>query len=144
MRHAQRITAELRLLAAVHGGEAVVWAPDYSWVTVRDFPLPPGLSASASNVLVVVPDGYGYGVPYKELYVDPALRVWHEGSWQEIPHYFDGAGRYAPTPEIRSRNWRYLCLHMAGWRPGDNILTFLKQVELFLADPFNPRWETRS
>jgi hypothetical protein len=32
---------------------------------------------------------------------------------------------------------------MAGWRPQDNILTFLKQVELFLSDPLHPRWETK-
>ncbi|MBI2525332.1 MAG: hypothetical protein HYV93_05055 [Candidatus Rokubacteria bacterium] len=143
MRHTQRITTELRLLVAVHGADAVVWAPDYSWVTVEGFPLPPGLTVRATNLLVMIPDGYGHGVPYKELYVDPALRVWHAGAWREIPHYFDEARRYAPTPTVRSRNWRYLCLHMDGWRPADNILTFLKQVELFLSDPFNPRWEAK-
>lgn len=140
-RHTARITAELRLLCAAYGEQAVTWAPDYSWVQVEGFRLPPGYNATVTNVLVMIPDSYGYGVPYRELYVDPGLRFWRGGAWVEIPHYFDDEKRFAPNPLVRARNWRYLCLHMKAWRPHENILTFLKQVELFLTNPFDPRWE---
>jgi hypothetical protein len=73
MWHTQRITTEIRLLTARHGQDAIVWAPDYSWVAVAGFRLPPGLNAQTTNLLVMIPDGYG--APYKELYVDPALGV---------------------------------------------------------------------
>jgi molybdopterin/thiamine biosynthesis adenylyltransferase len=79
------VTRDVRLLTARFGEDAVVWAADYSWITVAGFSLPPGLDARSTNLLVMVPDGYGYGVPYRELYVDPGLRVWHEGAWREFP-----------------------------------------------------------
>lgn len=139
-RNVRRINAELGLLQRRQGAERVFWPGDLSWILVRGRDLPPGLNRGATDMLVIVPDGYGYGVPYRELYVDPELRLLRGGRLLEIPHYFDGNG-YAPTVDVRRKGWRYLCLHMDGWLRGDNVLTFLKQVEVFLSDPFSPMWE---
>ncbi len=142
MRNHTRINAELKLLCRIYGNRRVDWAPDYSWVLVKDVRLPKGLNRTASDMLIMIPDGYGYGVPLKELYVDPQLRIWHQGTWREIPHYFDGDQPYSPNPLARERDWRYLCLHAEKWGPRDNILTFLDQVFTFFSDPFYP-WKTR-
>src|SRR5438552_2048072 len=111
MKNTARITAELKLLCRLYGESSIYWAPDYSWIEIKRLPLPEGLSKPATNVLIVVPDRYGYGVPLRELYVDPDLRVLWNGAWREIPHYFDGGRQYAPNRDARDRNWRYLCLH---------------------------------
>ena len=139
MRHIARITAEITKLREIFGEARVVWAPDYSWVQLLEVPLPPGLTLAASDMLLVIPDRYGYGMPLRELYVDPGLRVRREGKWVEIPHYFDRQDGYSPNRQMPSRNWRYLCLHNTQWKTTDSIFTFLQQVRLFLSAPF--RWD---
>jgi len=91
----------------------------------------------------MIPDNYGHGVPLRECYIDPGIRIWHKGEWREIPHYFDGSNTYSPNREIAGRNWRYLCIHAEKWKSEDNIFTFLNQIYTFLSDPFNPIWEKK-
>jgi len=135
MRNTARINAELKLLQRVYGDDRIEWAPDGSWIKIAAVPLPRGLNKAASNMLIIIPDQYGYGVPLRELYVDPELRIRDGGRWVEIPHYFAG---YAPTETALAKNWRYLCLHALRWERGDSVVTFLNQVFTYLSDPF--RW----
>jgi len=155
VRNIQRLNTEMSLLCMNYrhiGDESLVsqdyraawkhlvtWAKDYSWVEIKSVRLPRGLNMPFSDMLVMIPGQYGYGIPLKELYVDPDLRIWCGGEWVEIPHYFDGNKKYSPNEKVRESNWRYLCLHSTKWAPGDSICTFLKQVYTYLSDPF--RWD---
>lgn len=143
MRDVRRLNAEMKLAQAAYGADAVYWASDYSWVMVYDFPLPGNMNQAETNVLVLVPESYGYGPPYRDGFLSPGLLVQDRGEWQELPHYFP---RYpyssldAPlVQELKRKHWAYICLHQSRWDPSSNIVTFLNQIYAFLSDPYG--WE---
>ncbi len=135
MRDIGLLSGEIALARAMLK-DKVVWAPDYSWIGIDGFNLPPSMSQPATRVLVIVPENYGYGEPYKDCFIDPGLRVRHpvSGQWVEVPHYFDRNGLRHAT---YARGWRYMCIHQNEWRRGrDNICAYLKQVYTYLSNPF--------
>lgn len=143
MRDIRRLNAEMKLAQAVYGPEAVEWASDFSWVMIYDLKLPSTVNRSHSNVLVLVPEGYGYGPPYRDAFLSPGLLIKRGRRWVKLPHYFDQFP-YRSLPkgriqELKKKNWAYICLHQARWDASSNILTFLEQIYTFLSDPF--RWE---
>jgi len=141
MRNIKRLNAEIKALCLYYGEENVSWAPNYDWVRVTGFPLPSCINKERNNVLIIIPEGYGYGEPLKDLFVDPDLKIWRNGRLKEIPHYFPKMGELAQRfQEQYGKNWRYMCLHQKGWDPKrDSILSYLNQVYTYLSDPF--RWE---
>jgi hypothetical protein len=144
MRDIRRLNAEMKLAQAVYGPDAVQWAGDFSWVMVYDLPLPGNLNQPESNVLVLVPESYGYGPPYRDAFLSPGLKVKDGGRWRELPHYYEQRYPYRSLSkklvrELKEKNWSYICLHQSRWDPSSNIVTFLDQIYTFLSDPF--RWE---
>jgi len=133
-RNAQRVLFEIDLCRSRYGDECVWWPEDLSWVMVNDFPIPPGYNRPSTNCLVVIPEGYGYGVGLEEFYVDAGLRYSKDGKWVEIPHVFDDPSHFGN--KYAGKGWRWLCIHPS-WTPDDNILTFLAQVYIFLDNPFS-------
>lgn len=144
MRNIARINAEIKALCLHFGEEAVSWAPNYDWVCINGVPLPSCLNKERTNMLIIVPEGYGHGEPLKDLFVDPGLKIRHKGRWREIPHYFPGMGSLAERfQEQYGKNWRYMCLHQKRWDPKrDSLLGYINQVYTYLSDPFH--WEEKS
>jgi len=145
MRNIERLRAEIRLLEEEYGPEKIVWASDYSWILIKDWKLPPGYNTTHINVLVIVPDKYGYGPFYQDFFVPSELRIKRNGNWATLPHYF---GEYpyknrldsALVSELERNGWSYVCLHPERPIASDNIVTYLTQVYTFLSDPFRA-WE---
>jgi len=131
----QRVNEELRLLESVAPGK-VDWTEDLNYVRIRDYRLPSGYKPETTNVLIVVPDNYGFGVPLRESYIDPNIRLQRGGRWTEIPHYFDKEKTFAKTKRARLKGWRFMCVEFDRWKSGDSFLTYLDGLRLFLSDPY--------
>jgi len=143
MRDTDRIKAEIKLLEEEYGAERIAWASDYSWIKIEKWKLPPKYNAAQINVLVLVPDKYGYGLAYRDFFVPDGLRIKHNGSWTKIPHNFDrfpyqNLLESNLVNELQRNGWSYQCLHPEHWDSSDNIITYLSQVYTFLSDPFAP------
>lgn len=141
MRNISRLNAEIKLLCTRYGEENVTWARDYSWVKIDGVELPATLNKTHTNILILIPENYGYGEPIKDCFIDPEIKIRYRGEWREIPHYFpDNPFRNSKFKAQYGRNWRYMCLHQRGWDPKrDTILGYLNQLYTYLSDPF--RWE---
>jgi hypothetical protein len=140
MRNISRVEMEIKIACATFGSDRVQWARDYSWIRILRWETPPTINRPRTNILVIVPENYGYGEPFKDCFVDEGLEVWEEGRrrWVRIPHYFPAP---AGVNEYYEEGWRYLCVHQMIWNPSrDNIITYLNQVYTFLSDPFRD-WE---
>ncbi len=140
-REIRRLNAELQLLTKVYGDDRVSWPLNQDWVMIRDFPLPAGWNVKTTDIVVILPDNYGYGEPLKHCFVDPRLRYLHGGQWKKIDHYFDSEGGHTPNPEFNKNGWRYLCLHMTEWKKDSWIQNYLDAVTTYLSDPF-AQWPT--
>ena len=136
-----RLNTELQLLTKVYGDDRVSWPLNQDWVMIRDFPLPAGWNVKTTDIVVILPDNYGYGEPLKHCFVDPRLRYLHGGQWKKIDHYFDSEGGHTPNPEFNKNGWRYLCLHMTEWKKDSWIQNYLDAVTTYLSDPF-AKWPT--
>ena len=138
---AKRIRAEIKLLEAAYGRDSVVWSPDYSWIMVQDWRLPPEYNSDRVNIIILVPDQYGYGPSYRDFFVPKGLRRRRNGNWTSLPHYFDrfpyqSMLRSELVSELQRQGWSYVCVHPVHWNSTDNITTFLTQVYTFLSAPF--------
>jgi hypothetical protein len=143
MRDTNRIKAEIKLLEEEYGAERIAWASDYSWIKIEKWKLPPKYNATQINVLVLVPDKYGYGLAYRDFFVPEGLQIRNNGSWTKIPHNFDrfpyqNLLESNLVNELQRNGWSYQCLHPEHWSSSDNIITYLSQVYTFLSDPFAP------
>jgi len=136
-----RIRAEIKLLEEVYSRERIVWSPDYSWIMIEDWRLPPKYNATHVSIIILVPDQYGYGPSYRDFFVPKGLQTRNNGGWTSLPHYFD---RYPYqnlleselVSELQRQGWSYVCVHPEHWNSSDNITTFLTQVYTFLSNPF--------
>lgn len=107
---------------------------EIAWIKVNNFGLPQMYNRQSTNILLIIPDGFGYGAGIHEFYLDPKLRIIKNGTYLDIPHYYPT--EIAPANRFARDGWRYFCLHYQ-WRTNeDNVLTFLKAVELFLQNPW--------
>lgn len=134
-RNITRLRKELSLLEAAFGADRVFWHRHLLWVMVEDFPLPPGYNRPTTHLVVLIPEGYGYGPAPKHCFVDRELRC----RGKRLPHYFQERDVAPQALEFYEKGWAYLCVHPTRWDPTrDTLLTYLAQVRLFLSDPW--RW----
>ena len=138
LRDVNRIRAEIKLLEAAYGRDSVVWSPDYSWIMVQDWRLPPEYNSDRVNIIILVPDQYGYGPSYNDCFVPAGLRIRQEDRWTSLPHYFEKFAfvRSQLVNELQRQGWSYVSVHPTHWGPSSNITTFLTQVYTFLSAPF--------
>jgi hypothetical protein len=136
-RNLHRLNAELLLLEQAYGEVRVSWPASYQWVMIQDYPLPLGYNKPTTNLIVIIPENYGYGPALQYCFVDRDLRR----NGHLLPHYFL-EGDVAPgASQFYQKDWAFLCVHPEKWDPKrHNILTYLRQVDLFLSDPQNRRW----
>ncbi len=136
-RNIGRINEELRLLVAKYGDDQVHWVETLEWVLIRNWPLPEGWSRRATNLIVFLPDDYGFGASLRDCVIDPSLKFYADGEWGEPPHYYGGEKKYMPESlkRLAHADWRYLCVHAEAWNAHDSIFTYLEQLQLYLSNP---------
>lgn len=137
------LNGEIAMAQKRFGPQRIRWGKNYLWVMIYEFPLPPGKYNQAhTNLLVLVPENYGYGQPYRDAFVSPGLKARHRGYDEDLPHYYD---RYpysrgdvqAQADELVRKGWAYICLHQSCWKRGhDHLLSFLDQLYVFLDNIF--------
>lgn len=136
-RNISRINEELRLLVAKYGNNRVYWLPTLEWVLILNWPLPTGWSRPATNLVVFLPDSYGFSAPLMDCVIDPGLKFNEAGEWVEPPHYYGGEKKYMPESlkKFANKDWRYLCVHAEEWNTRDSIFTYLDQLQHYLSNP---------
>ncbi len=141
-RKISRINEELRLLVAKYGDSRVHWLVTLEWVLILDWPLPSGWSRPTTNLVVFLPDNYGFGASLRDCVIDPGLQFFEDGEWVEPPHYYGGEKKYMPESlkTFANKDWRYLCVHAESWKPQDSIFTYLESLQLYLSNP-NYDWQ---
>ena len=127
-----RLLAELRYLEGVFGEQNVIYPADISHILIRHFRMPANWNQSCSNILVIPPDGAGYGAGFKEIYLNLNLQFWKDGRWHS-PRYYSAAERGYHNGSLGEKGWRYVCITDGS----PHLVVFLKQVELYLSAPFD-------
>jgi hypothetical protein len=130
----RQFETDIILAQRIFGRANVQWSPRYDWIKINNYRLPPIYNQRTTNCLIMMPNGYGYGSPLEEFYLNKGLQVRNGRRWTDLPHYFSSNIHKGISYE--SKNWHWLCIKSLQWSRGDNLLTFLKQVELFLKEPF--------
>jgi hypothetical protein len=127
----ERRRQEVELVVARYG--ELEYPSDYSHVVIKRWPLPPGWSAAATEVLILLPAGYPQ-TPPDSFYTPDSLTL--EGSAEP--------DRASGRISHRGRSWRQFSWHFVeprDWQPhpdpeqGHNLLTFLLAVEARLREP---------
>ncbi|HWP49043.1 MAG TPA: hypothetical protein VNM22_17945 [Candidatus Limnocylindrales bacterium] len=131
MRNLKRLKTEIELCEKIYGKDHVLWSYDYSWVQINRVKLPPGFNQKWTNLLIIIPDFYQYGVGLEEAYISPGLKMNREGKWVDIPHYFDS--QYSHFNRYVDKGWCWICVHPV-WHSDDNILTFIEMLLIQLAE----------
>jgi len=136
-RNIGRINEELRLLIAKYGDGQVHWWDTLEWILISNWLLPVGWSRATTNLVVFLPDNYGFGAPLRDCVIDPGLKFCEDGEWVEPPHYYGGEKKYMPESlkDLANRDWRYLCVHGESWKPQNSIFTYLESLQLYLSNP---------
>lgn len=132
---------DIKLLERFYGPARVQWDEAGRWMRVNGWVLPTRPShynVRTTDVLILVPPTYGEtsgeDAGLDEFYVRPDLRIWQNGSWEELPHSFSTLDRRGGR--ALEQGWRYLCVHTT-WNPHrDTVMTAMTQLGLVLADPW--------
>jgi len=128
-----QIKMDIKLAENVFGKENVFWDNDFNWIMIKNFKLPEIFNQRYTNCLIILPPGYGYGTKLEEFYLNKDLKVKKNTSYSSLPHYY--RDNIKKGHSYLSKNWQWLCIH-PHWEKGDSLLSFLKQIEIFLKWPF--------
>ena len=126
----QKLLNELNILEAACGDRNIVYPHTLEWVQIISFPLPEHYSQGFTDLLIMTPNGYGYGGRWEEIYLDPNLLILKDGQYTNIPHYHGQGGD--AFNKYTAQGWRYFCIRGAS----EYLIEFLKQVSAFLSDPW--------
>jgi Prokaryotic E2 family E len=130
----KQINSDIFLAERIFGKNNVFWDKDLHWIMIKNYSLPKIYNQRFTNCLIIIPTGYGYGSKLEEFYLNKGIKVKQYGHYTDLPHYFEGNVHKGHS--YIDKNWQWLCINPE-WSKGDNLLTFLKQVELFLKFPFD-------
>ena len=130
----QAIERDILLAEGVFGKEAVFWPPALTWLEINGYRLPRFFNSQQTQIIIEFPPHYGLvNVPIESFYLDKGLRVWDRNMWTKIPHYHED--KYLNS--FTAKGWVWYCIHPQNWKQSDNILNFIKLVDLMLQDPMN-------
>lgn len=133
----QAISRDVILAQEVFGEAAVLWPSSGSWIMINDYRLPSFYNRPKTAILIVTPPHYGLiDVSLEEFYMDKGLKAKTRNGWKSIPHYYTNND----LNKFSASGWGWYCIHPKNWQKTDNILTFLKLIDLMLQNPF--RWNT--
>lgn len=126
-----RILREVELIKKKY--ESVEYNQEYSWIMIKNIPLPKGWNNDHVDILIKVPSGYPTTAP-DNFYADSKLRLENGGRPNRAPN----------DESIGGRNWIMFSFHFnnAGeWQPdaeienGHNLLTYVEGVKGRLSEP---------
>lgn len=138
-----RFNNDIRMVCGVFGQRNITWTKDASCIRIAQFPLPNNFRQRYTNLLVLVPENYGYGGCFRDIFLAPDLDLLTRDrkNYRRLDTDIHGFRRYpysAITDEIKEvfikNNWFYLCLHDKD--PKSSILNYLYKVNLFLSNPY--------
>jgi hypothetical protein len=110
------------------------WEKNFKWIVIYNFPLPKSYNQKVTNILIVIPTGYGYGTKIEEFYVNKNLKVKQGRTYVDLPHYYND--NLHKGVSYSEKNWQWLCINPQKAK-GDGLVTFFRQVEIFLEFPFD-------
>lgn len=113
---------------------------DGTWLHIKRFPIGPGWSLSAIELLLDVPHGTpGYPqVAPAWFWTDRDLRT---SGGRPIHHFFT-AGSTVVDNQHLEKGWGHFCIHVKSWRPspwnaierGDSLLTYTELIRKVFYD----------
>lgn len=124
----ERIKEEITLLKVKY--TSLQHGQDYNWVMIPDFNLPDGYNRKTTRLLFLITTSYPHASP-DNFYVDAGLKF---SNGNPLTNYSEGA--QIPI----EGSWGCFSWHPEVWQPtaeikkGDNLLTFMKSVNLRLRE----------
>ncbi|MFH1882188.1 MAG: E2/UBC family protein [Planctomycetota bacterium] len=124
----ERIAAEIKLLKTRYPN--VQHGQGHAWVMIPDFVLPDGYNRKTTRLLFLILPSYPHAAP-DNFYVDAGLKF---GNGKPLTSYSEGS--QVPI----EGTWGCFSWHPEIWQPaaeiekGDNLLTFMKAVNLRLRE----------
>ena len=127
------------------GRASIFFSDDGQYLYLPSVTLPEVFRQLTTPVLIVVPDGYGYGVPLTDVYVDAELRTHqgrrpsrlYQGRNGRLPAGLTSAerlvrlARLVHYPGVIPR-LAYLCVHS---RDDVSLWEYLEQIQIYLSRP---------
>ena len=145
-----RLVKDLKMTIEAYDKNKIFWASDYSWIEIKDFKLPHNFKKQYTNILILIPDNYGYGGTFNDIFIDTGLEVLDkEGRKYETLdsrlHFFGEYPYNRMSKEMRQelvrKKWGYLCIHDKN--PESTILNYLFKVRLYLEN-IHKDWDSIS
>lgn len=118
-------------------------AQDASFAMVESFKLPVNFKNTYTNIIILVPENYGHGGCFRDIFIDPDLELLNKNGtdYRKMDTDIHGFRRYpyaSMSDEMKKifqdKNWFYLCLHDKN--PDSSIINYLDKVKLFLGNPY--------
>lgn len=137
----KRLAMDIQIAENELGPNRVLWAPDLSWVYIKEFSLPDNFMDFRTNILILVPATYGYGGRFRDIFINRDLEVLSKDgrTYEKLGkhlHYFDKYPYASMTEEMKEKfvinKWGYLCVHDGSADSG--VLNYLYKVKLYLAN----------
>lgn len=147
-RDLRRFKIDIKEVVEKYGNEKVFWPKDYSWIYIKEFKLPDNFKESYTDILILVPENYGYGGCFRDIFINPDLNLLDRDGktyrkldkdihgFREFP-YMNMSDKM--KKKFLHRSWFYLCLHDLD--PKSSILNYLFKVKIFLENPYKD-WES--
>ena len=130
------VEKDIRSAEMVFGSTNVFWDENLNWLMIKNFLLPKSYNQPTTNCLIILPPGYGLGTKLEEFYLNAGLKVKRNKAYVDLPHYYQSNVHNGRS--YLDKKWQWLCINTS-WDQNDNLLTFLKQIELFLKFPFEEK-----
>lgn len=139
----RRFKTDLKILCEEYGRERIFWPDDASWVMVAGFNLPQNFKQTQTNILILIPDNYGYGGCFEDNFIDPHLQLLDKSGkkYRKLSSDIHGFRKcpYSRIPdrlkeELMKKDWLYLCVHDTD--PQSSLSNYLFKVNLYLSNPY--------
>ena len=142
-RDIKRFNIDVMMASRACGTNNVFWPQDMSWIRINNYELPSNFRERYTNILILIPENYGYGGCFRDIFINPDLELLDRDgkTYRKMDsdiHGFREIPYFSVSPDFKSlladRNWFYLCLHDKD--PKSSIVNYLYKIRLFLSNPY--------
>ncbi len=149
-RDIRRLTIGIRFAEKKYGVDNIEWPKDFSWIYVAGFKLPENCQQEYTNILILVPENYGYGGCLRDIFVRRDLELLDRDgrTYRKLDRDLHGYREFpyssmnAEQKRIfKERSWAYLCLHDLD--PEGSLTSYLDKVKMYLENPYKD-WKSIS
>jgi len=139
----RRFNIDIRMACEAYGADQVFWARDCSFIWIKNFKLPENFRNAGTNLLILVPESYGHGGCFRDLFLDPDLELLDRDGhgYRKLDRDIHGFREFPYSrmsedmkKKLQDRNWFYLCLHDKD--PKSSVLNYLQKVCIYLGNPY--------